>query len=342
MNTRYRHVVHLTCSDAFAGVERYVSMLGLHQADQGWRVTVIGGAPAQMRQALDGSDVRFVPATTLRSGRSALRSVPSADIVNTHMSNADFAGIMASTNARSRIVSTRHFAAPRGRTPIVRAAFRLARRQFAAQIAISNFVAATIGEPSSVVHTGVTDSALGTCEQRTVLIAQRLEPEKETHVALAAWAASRASLKGWELHIAGEGSERERLEQLAGDLGVSASVRFLGHQHDVRRLMAKAGLFLAPTSREGLGLSVLEAMACGLPVIASASGGHVETIGKVDGALLFPPGDAEAAARQLNVALSNDDERRNYGIRAQRLQRDSFTVRAQAKATLAIYERCLS
>lgn len=341
MNDSNRHVVHLTCSDAFAGVERYVSLLGPHQADQGWRVTVIGGAPVQMRQALEGSDVQYVPAATLRSGRAALRAFPSADIVNTHMSHADFAGIIASSTRHSRLVSTRHFAAPRGRAPLARTAFHLARNRFAAQIAISNFVAEAIGEPSSVVHTGVTDAAAGRCAQRTVLMAQRLEREKETHVALAAWASSRAPFDGWELHIAGDGSERERLVRLAADLGVSASVRFLGYHHDVRSLMADAGAFLAPTSREGLGISVLEAMACALPVIASASGGHVETIGSVEDALLFPPGNVKAAARQLNAVIGDADARRNYGLRAQKLQRNSFTMSAQARATLAIYERCL-
>ncbi|MCW4458871.1 glycosyltransferase family 4 protein [Microbacterium sp. MPKO10] len=337
-----KHVVHLTCSDAFAGVERYVSLLAPCQVERGWRVTVIGGAPEPMSRALEGTGARFIPAASLRSGRAALRSISPADIVNTHMSQADLAGIMATPTSPARLVSTRHFAAPRGRSPAVRAAFSVARSRFAAQIAISHFVAGNIGEPSSVVHTGVTNAPAGECARPIVLMAQRLEPEKATHVAIAAWAASRAPADGWELHIAGDGRERERLEQQAQTLGVGRSVRFLGHQDHVRALMPEAGLFLAPTAREGLGLSVLEAMACALPVVASASGGHAETIGSVTGALLFRPGDVEEAARQIDFAVAHADARRQYGLRARNVQRERFTVRSQAEATLAVYEGCLT
>ncbi|GAB2524552.1 glycosyltransferase family 4 protein [Paramicrobacterium agarici] len=337
-----KHVVHLTCSAAFAGVERYVSLLAPHQAERGWRVTVIGGATEPMKRSLEGTDVRFLPAATLRSARAALRSVSRADIVNTHMSNADLAGIMASVRSDSHLVSTRHFAAPRGGSRPIRAAFGMARRRFAAQISISHFVAGSIGEPSSVVHTGVTDAAAGACGRRVVLMAQRLEPEKATDVAIAAWAASRARDEGWELHIAGDGSERVRLQHQAAALGVRDSVRFLGHQENVRALMPDAGVFLAPTAREGLGLSVLEAMACALPIVASSTGGHAETIGSVEGALLFQPDDVRGAARLLDVAVADAECRRRYGLRAQRVQRERFTVHAQADATLAVYEGCLS
>lgn len=340
--TTERHVIHLVCSDAFAGVERYVSLLAPRQAELGWTVTVLGGDPDLMRRALEGSDVRFIPAPSLREGRRALRAAPAAAIVNTHMSDADLVGMLAAHPRRSRLVSTRHFAAPRGRSPIIRTAFSAGQSRFAAQIAISQFVAQHIGEPSSVIHTGVTDAAAGSCDERIVLMVQRLEPEKATHVALDAWAKSRARERGWQLQIAGDGSERARLERQARALGIDDSTRFLGHRSDVRALMATAGLFLAPTAREGLGLSVLEAMACGLPVIASASGGHLETIGSVEGALLFHPADVSDAAHQLDLAVTDAAARRRYGQRGRRVQRERFTIDAQTEATLDVYERCLS
>lgn len=337
-----RHVIHLLCSGAFAGVERYVSLLAPRQAERGWTVTVLGGDPDAMGCALEGTDVQFVPASTLREGRRALRSAPAAAIVNTHMSDADLVGMFTSHPHRTRLVSTRHFASRRGRSPVVRTAFSAGRSRFAAQIAISRFVAQHIGEPSSVIHTGVTDATAGSCDGRIVLLAQRLELEKATHVALDAWASSRARELGWQLHIAGDGSERARLERQARALGIDDSTRFLGHQSDVRALMASAGLFLAPTAREGLGLSVLEAMACGLPVIASASGGHLETIGSVEGALLFHADDPSDAARLLDLAVADAAARRRYGQRGRRVQRERFTVGAQTEATLDVYERCLS
>ena len=102
-------------------------------------------------------------------------------------------------------------------------------------------------------------------------------------MAIEGFVASGLADEGWTLDIAGEGSQRTHLERLAADRGAGAAVRFLGFRMDVDELMAAAGIFLAPRPTEALGLSVLEAMAAGLPVVAAAAGGHLETVGTVRG-----------------------------------------------------------
>lgn len=332
--------MQLVCSDGFAGVERYVSKTAAGLARAGVRVTVIGGDPASMRAAL-GTAVDFIPAASMAEARAALADVHGADVVNTHMTEADVVGARGRHGARH--VSTRHFAARRGSSPASRAAAWFVRRGLAAQIAISQFVADAVDGPAVVIPTGVDDddARADGDRGRTVLVAQRLEVEKHTDVALRAWARSRASAAGWQLHVAGDGSQRAVLEQLARDLDIAGSVQFLGQRRDVGELMASAGVMIAPTPREGLGLSVLEAMARALPVVACAAGGHLETVGSVADAALFAPDDAESAARALDRLIDDPVRRMAYGTRLQERQRAHFTVRRQIEQTLDVYRNAV-
>lgn len=333
-------IVHVICSDAFAGVERYVSTLAPAQAARGARVTVVGGEPESMRAGL-GADVEFVPAVSVGDARRALAAMPRADIVNSHMSEADLAVLLAPRVRRSRIVSTRHFAAPRGSSPQVRAAFRALQRRVALDISISDFVAARIGVDSVVIRTGVPEAAdaASTPRGRTVLVAQRLEAEKDTDLALRAWAATRARADGWRLRIAGRGALRAQLESRARELGVADTVEFLGYRADVRDLMADASLLLATAPLEPYGLSVVEAMAGGLPVVAAAGGGHLETVGAVEDAALFPVGDANAAAELIDRLTADEDARGAYGERLRAHQRAELGVERWVDRTMAEYER---
>jgi glycosyltransferase involved in cell wall biosynthesis len=174
-----------------------------------------------------------------------------------------------------------------------------------------------------------------------VLVAQRLEREKRTDVALQAFAASRLAALGWRLQVAGSGAERRELERLADALGLRPAVSFLGPRSDVAALMERSAIFFASRPDEAYGLSVLEAMATGLPVVATGAGGHLETVGSVEGAALFPPGDV-AAAGQLLAELARDPARRDaYGRLLQEAQRTRFTLEAQAAATEAVYRSVL-
>ncbi len=154
-----------------------------------------------------------------------------------------------------------------------------------------------------VVPNGVAVRPQAPLEAPTVVMLQRLEAEKAPELGLAAFASSGLAGEGWRLEIAGTGALRPALEHRAEELGIAASTVFSGSVADTDRLLERASVFLAPGHLDGFGLSVVEAMAHGLPVVAAAGGGHRETVGE-DG-LLFPPGDAEAAGAEL-VRLGRD------------------------------------
>ena len=221
--------------------------------------------------------------------------------------------------------------------------FRSSR--LAAQIAISDYVAEHTGTATDVVPSGVprVDQTIPASDrEQAVLVAQRLEREKETAVALDAWARTNAARSGARLWLAGDGSLAAELRAQADRLGIADSVDFLGRRSDISELMGRAALFLAPTPIEGLGLAVIEAMAAALPVIAAAAGGHLETAGRVSPELLFRSGDAAAAARQVDALLADPDQRDRIGAALQERQRQHFTVDRQMDLIAEIYRRVLA
>jgi glycosyltransferase involved in cell wall biosynthesis len=196
-----------------------------------------------------------------------------------------------------------------------------------------------LGE-SGQVHAGVKGRGGGFAE-RVVLMVQRLEREKNTDIGLRIFAHSGLAQQGWRLDIAGDGSQRDRLNSMANGLGVGAACRFLGRRSDVPYLLARSALLLAPCPVDGFGLSVVEAMAAGLPVVAAAGGGHLETVGAVADPALFPPEDLAAAAGMLGALAADPPRRGAYGTRLQEAQRRDFTVDRQIDATLDVYKSVL-
>jgi glycosyltransferase involved in cell wall biosynthesis len=209
---------------------------------------------------------------------------------------------------------------------------------------VSQYVADRVDGESTVVLSGVRpdpDRVPAAARERVVLVAQRLEREKETDVAIRGFAASGLRKHGWRLQVAGGGSLRIPLEALAAELGLTGSVEFLGQREDVWELMRRAGMLVAPRPDEAFGLSVVEAMARGLPVVAAGSGAHLETVGSVAEAALFRPGDAADAGRLLRALGSSEKERDAYGARLQTAQRERFTVAQQARRTEDVYRAVL-
>ncbi|MGC5166848.1 glycosyltransferase family 4 protein [Luteimicrobium sp. DT211] len=343
-------VLHVVDSDAFAGVERHVARLARAQASAGHQVRVLGGEPRAMGHE-SGGDVTVEPVRGLVATAYAVaRLGVAADVVHVHMTAAEVAASLARPLAALRgtrvaaVVTTRHFARVRGSGPTGGLSAAVARLGLRAQIAISDYVAAHVDGPTTVVHPGVdTADDGGPAEERSavVLLAQRLEAEKDGDVGLRAFAASGLADDGWQLHVAGDGAHRGGLEALAVELGVSGATRFLGHRSDVPALMDDAALLLAPCRVEGLGLSVLEAMSRGLPVVAADAGGHTELLAGLADAALFRPGDARAAGTAIRTLAADPDARDAYARAEQARQRTAFTLDAQVAATDAVYRSVL-
>lgn len=339
---RILHVVH---SAAFYGVERYVSTLAKAQAAMGDLVTVVGGEPSAMRMSLADCGVRWDQGDSLARMCASITRWRGADVIHAHMTDAELATVAmrATVSPGACVVATRHFARHRGASRLGAFAAPLIARGLDGQIAISHYVADRIEGDSVVIYPGVPTSTAHPLErQPVVLVAQRLEEEKATAVALDGFAASGLASRGWRLKIAGDGALRGELEKLAGRRRVSESVDFLGRRNDIPQLMASSSLLLATTPVEAFGLTVAEAMAAGLPVVAARAGGHLESLPAAELAQGFEPGDADAAGAALCAVASDASLWSQLSKLGKERHRSALTPQIQAQRTRSFYTDVLA
>jgi glycosyltransferase involved in cell wall biosynthesis len=180
---------------------------------------------------------------------------------------------------------------------------------------------------------------LGLGAEPILLSVGRLERDKGFGTAIAALA--RLGDSPARLVVIGAGPERELLEAAAVEAGVADRVSFLGSKPraEVVDYLAAADVFLFPTERdEAAPLVPLEAMASGLPLLASTVGGGVELIEDGTSGLLLPPAAPERWATAIQSVLSDDAGRRRMGEAARERILRSYTIEAMTRQTVDVYE----
>lgn len=110
-----------------------------------------------------------------------------------------------------------------------------------------------------------------------------------------------------KLVLVGQGSSKDYLVQKAQDLNLSDYLILTGYRSDVRDLLFAADIAVPSSKREGLGLNVIEAMACKIPVVAYDNRGHRSIISNGESGFLVPNGDYKAMAEKVNFLLDNSD-----------------------------------
>ena len=200
-------------------------------------------------------------------------------------------------------------------------------KRLARQIAVSEYVAGQLEfPPDAVIPNAVPSSpTLWKVTNRRVLVLQRLELEKSTLTALQAWQASHLSDEGWDMRIVGSGVSEGLPAILGKEPPPSRRVVCGLVDERRRRVPASAGLLLAPAPAEPFGFSVVEAMAAGVPVVACAGGGHLETIGLLPEAAMFARDDADQAAAALRSLLDNS-ARSAASLAGRKVAEDRFDV----------------
>ncbi|NLI13109.1 glycosyltransferase [Pelotomaculum propionicicum] len=139
--------------------------------------------------------------------------------------------------------------------------------------------------------------------------------------------------------IVGAGPSRPALEKLAGDLGITEQVVFTGFMDDVYSLMADLDLLVISSLWEGFGLTAIEAMALGVPVVATEVGGLPEVVLHGETGLLVPPANPAALARNILWMLDHPGEASSMAEKGGKIVREKFTSTVMARRTEELYRR---
>ena len=170
----------------------------------------------------------------------------------------------------------------------------------------------------------------------------RLGAEKGHTFLLEAVAKVQNCLPQAKFLFVGDGPMRPQLEDRARILGVADSIIFAGLRHDIPTILSLFDLFVLPSLWEGLPMAVLEAMAAGLPVVATAVGGTPEVV--LDGitGLLVPPRDPQALAEGILRLLRDPDLRQRMGGAGRERVAAHFSVEQMVQRTEKLYEQLLA
>lgn len=144
-----------------------------------------------------------------------------------------------------------------------------------------------------------------------------------------------------ELWLVGDGELRETIQQQVHALGLESRVRFLGVRNDVPDLLRAADVFVFPSRWEGNPLSVLEAMAAGLPVVATAVGGVPELVEDGVSGILVPNEDLEGLTTAMLRMVQQPDLRAQMGRAARCRAVERFDIQQTVRAYEALYEEIL-
>jgi glycosyltransferase involved in cell wall biosynthesis len=172
----------------------------------------------------------------------------------------------------------------------------------------------------SEIHRAASASVPGASRDSTptVITVGRLAHEKDHDTLLRAFAITRRRLKA-RLVLVGQGPLREELKALARELGISDSVVFAGWQENPFAWMANADLFVLSSRFEGFGNVVIEAMACGLPVVSTdCPSGPSEILANGEAGVLVPVADVHAMADAICAVLEDDELREQLADKSQR------------------------
>jgi sugar transferase (PEP-CTERM/EpsH1 system associated) len=278
-------------------------------------------------------------------------------VLHCHNSFSKLYGAVAGFLARvPAVVCTQHAVPSAGG---IKAAHRLARlvNPLASHfVAVGRHVlgAATEGgyvlaDRASVIYNGIDLSrfAPGRRERRSrdgelvIGCVGRLSEEKRHGVIFRAVAALIADHPRVRLFVVGDGPLRPVLEEEVERLDLEEHVAFLGLRSDVPELLGAMDVLVLASSTEGLPLVVIEAMASGLPIVATRVGGLPELVEEGRNGLLVPPDDPDALANALRSLLADETLRSRMGREGRRMAEERFSLAEAARRHARLYARLL-
>lgn len=352
----------ITRMDVLGGAQMHLMSLSLSLAEDGHDVFILYGGKRHKGYDVQHENITFISLVHLIHPLHAIEDVKAVqevhqrfrelqpDIIALHSSKAGTIGRLAAKTLHIPTVFTAHgWAFTEGISRNKRRLYRLVEKGLATQtdaiIAVSHYDAnlarrahITAKKGLYVVHNGI----VGMEQQKIVptkniVMVSRFQAPKRQDLVLEAFALLRTDLNV-TLTLVGDGPLKAAAEQQAIELGIAERVHFAGDQQDVSSYLMNASVFVLMSDFEGLPISIIEAMAVGLPIVASDVGGVHE---------LVKPGyngytirnDAQELSKYLTKILTDDKVRKILAKQSRRLFEQSFQFRRTYQQTIAIYEQ---
>jgi glycosyltransferase involved in cell wall biosynthesis len=200
------------------------------------------------------------------------------------------------------------------------------------------------GATPRVIYAGVCASrlpersAISGRGETVIGVGCRLAPIKAVPNLVRAFALLQADFPQTRLEIAGDGPERGKIAELVSELGLGDRISLLGWKSDFDATLVNWDIFVLPSLEESFGIAAIEAMAAGLPVVASAVGGLTEIVQDGETGWLVRAGDPQQLAERLSALLSNPEERLRMGVQGQTYARTHFSEDRMVTEIAEIYD----
>jgi glycosyltransferase involved in cell wall biosynthesis len=352
-------VLQLCSAREIGGGERHLADLANALANRGHEVFAALSPASPLREklsALPPPNIIELPmrnALNLASAMKLSRYVRenTIQVVHAHVARDYPLAALATGRSRSRLVLTRHVLFPLN--PIHRLTLRRTARVSAVSQAVADALRTQAIFPPEIVNVipnGIDidrfasgrKSAHRKDSKLRVGTIGHLAPIKghDDFIRAAAMVCSKRA--DVEFIIAGEdksrtGENRRSLEGLIDELGLQQRVHMVGWIDDIATLLPTFDLFVSPSRAEPFGLSIVEAMAAGVPVIATASEGAREILEPNQTGRLVPIGDVEAMAKEITELLEDGGERDRLARNAQSAARERFSLERMVDETEKLY-----
>ncbi|MDX2177367.1 MAG: glycosyltransferase [Candidatus Sumerlaeia bacterium] len=372
MTPKRPHVVRVITWLPVGGIERRIVAVLPRLRDMGWDVSVVcirerGELAREVERA--GIPLEVVPFGSRLSPGGIRRLAEifrerGADVVHSHMYRSNVPATVAGRLAGVRAIFGQVHNVGTWETPRQRLAdmalSRLRRGTIAVSKAVQRDVMASLRLPASrvpLVYNGIDTEAFrpdgelrakvrgelgATADTTVVLVPARLHPQKNPLGMLRAFQAARGATPERRalLVYAGAGDEEEALRRAIAEARLGRDAVLLGKRDDMAAVYNGADLVALPSFKEGFSNAVLEALACGRPVLASDAGGNAEAVDGPALGWIHPVGDAAALERDLSAALAEGPALagRAEACRARALE---FSVEAMVRRLHELYSEGL-
>lgn len=273
-------------------------------------------------------------------------------IVHTHNTYAQFYGAIAAKLAGVPVVINTQHGQGCGQSWKAEWQFRLANRLTCRVVGVSHDTAAICQRQDQRSSDKITTIWNGINLDRfrfrgpeltpTAICVARLSPLKDFPTLLRAVRLVLPHVPDFRLQIVGNGPERPTIEALIDELNIRPHVELLGERHDVPELLAKAGFFVSSSLSEGISLTLLEAMAVGLPVVTTAVGGNSEIVADRQTGRLVPASDPMSLARAIVDLCNERDLWFSFGLLGRQRVEQNFEIRDMVRNYEALYEELLT